>query len=58
VSPIEGADSIPAPSPDSVASAAPAELYPESDDRVPLRLSATRGGLGLELYQPIEIGPL
>lgn len=28
------------------------------DQHVPLRLTATRGALGLELYAPIEIGPL
>ena len=28
------------------------------DQRVPLRLTATRGELGLELYEPVEIGPL
>jgi tetratricopeptide (TPR) repeat protein len=28
------------------------------DRRVPLRLTATRGELGLELYEPVEIGPL
>ncbi|MCC6903793.1 MAG: hypothetical protein IT377_32795 [Polyangiaceae bacterium] len=29
-----------------------------ADSRVPLRLTATRGALGIELYEPIEIGPL
>jgi len=28
------------------------------DQRVPLRLTVTRGVLGMELYQPIELGPL
>ena len=28
------------------------------DQRVPLRLTVTRGVLGIELYEPIEIGPL
>ena len=28
------------------------------DQRVPLRLTVTRGVLGMELYEPIEIGPL
>jgi len=28
------------------------------DQRVPLRLTATRGALGIELYEPIEVGPL
>ena len=28
------------------------------DSRVPLRLTATRGALGIELYEPIEVGPL
>jgi tetratricopeptide (TPR) repeat protein len=29
-----------------------------ADARVPLRLTVTRGVLGLELYEPVEIGPL
>jgi len=33
----------------------PVEL---GDGRVPLRLTATRGALGIELYEPVEIGPL
>lgn len=34
-------------------------LQPElGDGRVPLRLTATRGALGIELYEPIEVGPL
>ena len=28
------------------------------DQRVPLRLTAARGVLGLELYEPVELGPL
>ena len=28
------------------------------DQRVPLRLTATRGALGLELYEAVEVGPL
>ncbi|MCB9577856.1 MAG: tetratricopeptide repeat protein [Polyangiaceae bacterium] len=28
------------------------------DDRVPLRLTVARGALGMELYEPVEIGPL
>lgn len=28
------------------------------DQRVPLRLTVTRGVLGMELYEPIELGPL
>ncbi len=28
------------------------------DQRVPLRLTVTRGVLGMELYEPIEVGPL
>jgi tetratricopeptide (TPR) repeat protein len=31
---------------------------PPEDPRVPLRLTVTRGALGMELYEPIEIGPL
>ncbi len=29
-----------------------------ADGRVPLRLTVTRGVLGLELYEPVEVGPL
>ena len=29
-----------------------------ADGRVPLRLTATRGALGIELYEPVEVGPL
>jgi cellulose synthase operon protein C len=29
-----------------------------ADGRVPLRLTVTRGVLGLELYEPVELGPL
>lgn len=29
-----------------------------SQPRAPLRLAATRGALGLELYEPVELGPL
>jgi tetratricopeptide (TPR) repeat protein len=29
-----------------------------NDERVPLRLTVTRGVLGLELYEPVEVGPL
>ena len=29
-----------------------------NDGRVPLRLTVTRGVLGLELYEPVELGPL
>jgi cellulose synthase operon protein C len=31
---------------------------PEADLTVPLRLTVARGALGLELYQPLELGPL
>jgi tetratricopeptide (TPR) repeat protein len=31
---------------------------PHDDSRVPLRLTATRGALGIELYEPVEVGPL
>jgi cellulose synthase operon protein C len=31
---------------------------PPEDPRVPLRLTVTRGALGMELYESIEIGPL
>ncbi len=28
------------------------------EQRVPLRLTVTRGVLGMELYEPIELGPI
>lgn len=31
---------------------------PERDDRTPIRLTVTRGALGLEVYEPVELGPL
>jgi len=31
---------------------------PPGDPRVPLRLSVTRGRLGLELYEPMQLGPI
>lgn len=37
---------------------AQALVGPPEDPRVPLRLTVTRGALGMELYEPIEIGPL
>ena len=38
---------------------APATAEPLAEDlRVPLRLTVTRGTLGLELYEPVELGPL
>ena len=37
---------------------AKALVGPPEDPRVPLRLTVTRGALGMELYEPIEMGPL
>ncbi|HYQ15733.1 MAG TPA: hypothetical protein VEQ58_08250, partial [Polyangiaceae bacterium] len=37
---------------------AQALVGPPEDPRVPLRLTVTRGALGMELYEPIEVGPL
>ena len=42
----------------SHASPASDALILGEDQRVPLRLTVTRGVLGIELYEPIEIGPL
>ncbi|MEB2323383.1 MAG: hypothetical protein OZ921_12785, partial [Sorangiineae bacterium] len=36
----------------------PAEPSAPDEPRVPLRLIVTRGALGLELYEPVELGPL
>lgn len=33
-------------------------MGPPEDPRVPLRLTVTRGALGMELYESIEVGPL
>jgi len=35
-----------------------ARLALGDDQRVPLRLTVTRGVLGMELYEPVEIGPI
>lgn len=59
-----GADTIPAVAPTDHSTAPPLEgrarplapLLPES--HVPLRLTVARGALGIELYAPVEIGPL
>jgi len=52
--------SIPAPVvPARAKPAEPGERRVLADDgRVPLRLTVTRGVLGLELYEPVELGPL
>jgi tetratricopeptide (TPR) repeat protein len=47
--------SPPAPQRDRSAATAP-RIEPEA--HVPLRLSVTRGALGLELYEPIDVGPI
>ncbi|HEX6275565.1 MAG TPA: hypothetical protein VFZ53_21135, partial [Polyangiaceae bacterium] len=36
---------------------APADAARGDDERVPLRLTVARGALGLELYEPLELGP-
>ena len=50
--------SLPPEAPDAepLPSSAPAVLA--EDQRVPLRLTASRGALGLELYEQVEIGPV
>jgi hypothetical protein len=48
--------SIPAPYPHPADGSGGESLLDES--RTPLRLTVTRGELGLELYEPIEVGPL
>ncbi|HVR20628.1 MAG TPA: hypothetical protein VMS65_13050, partial [Polyangiaceae bacterium] len=35
----------------------PSDAARGDDDRVPLRLTVARGALGLELYEPFELGP-
>ena len=45
-----------APAPGLVSDELPAEEA-HSDDRVPLRLTVTRGALGLELYEPVDLPP-
>jgi cellulose synthase operon protein C len=40
------------------ASPAPPPAVLAEDVRVPLRLTVTRGTLGLELYEPVELGPV
>jgi len=46
------------PAPFAPFASAEALVGPPEDPRVPLRLTVTRGSLGMELYEPIEIGPL
>ena len=48
------------PSSKAVRRGTPSAVSPDSglEAHVPLRLSVTRGALGLELYEPIEVGPL
>lgn len=51
--------SIPAPPPRPLGRGEGGERRVLADDaRVPLRLTVTRGVLGLELYEPVEVGPL
>src|SRR5262249_4823594 len=51
--------SIPAPPPRPLGRGEGAERRVLADDaRVPLRLRVRRGGLGRELYEPVEVGPL
>ncbi len=38
--------------------AAPGSAAPPDDPHVPLRLIVTRGALGIELYEPVEVGPI
>ncbi|MGC4092157.1 MAG: hypothetical protein QM756_30600 [Polyangiaceae bacterium] len=47
----------PTPEPEPVAPVGEKAILAE-DQRVPLRLTASRGALGLELYEPVELGPL
>ncbi len=44
--------------PQELESSAPVQEAAFEDLRVPLRLTVTRGTLGLELYEPVELGPL
>lgn len=48
----------PSSAPPRLTPSAKALVGPPEDPRVPLRLTVTRGALGMELYEPIEIGPL
>ncbi|HVY27735.1 MAG TPA: tetratricopeptide repeat protein [Polyangiaceae bacterium] len=50
--------SRPSSVPPRLKASAQALVGPPEDPRVPLRLTVTRGALGMELYEPIEIGPL
>jgi tetratricopeptide (TPR) repeat protein len=53
-----GSSSRPSTVPPRLGPSAKALVGPPEDPRVPLRLTVTRGALGMELYEPIEIGPL
>jgi tetratricopeptide (TPR) repeat protein len=53
-----GSSSQPSTVPPRHGPSAKALVGPPEDPRVPLRLTVTRGALGMELYEAIEIGPL
>ncbi|HYP89302.1 MAG TPA: tetratricopeptide repeat protein [Polyangiaceae bacterium] len=53
-----GTPSRPSTVPPRQGPSAKALVGPPEDPRVPLRLTVTRGALGMELYEPIEVGPL
>jgi cellulose synthase operon protein C len=53
-----GSSVRPSSAPPRAATSAKALVGPPEDPRVPLRLTVTRGALGMELYEPIEVGPL
>ncbi|MEI9951085.1 MAG: tetratricopeptide repeat protein [Pseudomonadota bacterium] len=48
----------PAPAPVGGAPARAGAFVLDDEQRVPLRLTVTRGVLGMELYEPIELGPI
>ncbi len=56
--PSRNPSSAPPVSPPAADPTEPRALVLGDEQRVPLRLTVTRGVLGMELYEPVEVGPL
>jgi len=58
VAPPASSPSLPPAPPDAEPASVEAPAILAEDQKVPLRLTASRGALGLELYEQVEIGPV
>jgi tetratricopeptide (TPR) repeat protein len=58
VSPPASSPSLPPAAPDAEPASVDVPAILAEDQKVPLRLTASRGALGLELYEQVEIGPV